>query len=266
MVSLTTNTDTGPVWVVTGASSGIGRAIALELAAPGASLCLQGCSNFAGICETADLAAQRGAASRIFMLDLSDPTACHTLVQGAFAAQDRVDGWIHVAGADVLTGSAAKQSFVAKLERLWRVDVQATILCTRLAGEQMRRQAGCSQRTPTILTMGWDQADSGMEGDSGQFFAATKGAVMAFTRSLAKSLGPDVRVNCIAPGWIQTLWGKSAPPHWDQRARGESMLGRWGTAEDIARVAKFLLSPESQFLNGQVVSVNGGWKPAWPAP
>lgn len=250
--------------MVTGASSGIGRAIALELAAPGASLCLQGCANVAGICETADLVAQRGAATRIFMLDLSDPSACHTLVQGAFAAHGRVDGWIHVAGADVLTGSASIQPFVSKLERLWRVDVQGTILCTRLAGEKMRLQARCSQRIPTILTMGWDQAEAGMEGDSGQFFAATKGAVMAFTRSLAKSLGPDVRVNCIAPGWIQTLWGKSAPPHWDQRARGESMLGRWGTAEDIAKVAKFLLGPESQFLNGQILAVNGGWKPAWP--
>lgn len=266
MVSLTTNTSNGPVWVITGASSGIGQAIALELAAPGAFLCLQGCSNVAGISETADLLAQRGASSRIFMLDLSEPTACHTLVLGAFAAHGRVDGWIHVAGADVLTRSASKLPFASKLERLWKVDVQGTILCTRLAGEQMRLQARCSQRTPTILTMGWDQAEAGMEGDSGQFFAATKGAVMAFTRSLAKSLGPDVRVNCIAPGWIQTLWGRSAPPHWDQRARGESMLGRWGTAQDIAKVAKFLLGPDSQFLNGQVVAVNGGWKPAWPVP
>jgi 3-oxoacyl-[acyl-carrier protein] reductase len=58
-----------------------------------------------------------------------------------------------------------------------------------------------------ILNIGWDQSDRGMEGDSGELFAAAKNAVMGFSRSLAVSLAPHVRVNCIAPGWIRTAWG-----------------------------------------------------------
>ncbi len=67
-----------------------------------------------------------------------------------------------------------------------------------------------------------------MEGESGQYFCAAKAAVAAFSKSLAKTVGPSVRVNCLAPGWIQTAWGQSASPEWDRRARGESLLGRWG--------------------------------------
>src|SRR6476659_5162933 len=109
-----------------------------------------------------------------------------------------------------------------------------------------------------ILNMGWDQAENGMAGDSGEFFAAVKGAVMSATRSLAKSLSPEVRVNCLAPGWIRTNWGENASVDWQERAKRESLSGRWGTPEDVARVACFLASPAAAFINGQVIPINGG--------
>jgi len=89
-------------------------------------------------------------------------------------------------------------------------------------------------------------------------FAAAKGAVAAFSRSLACSLAPEVRVNCLAPGWIKTAWGRQASESWQQRAAGASLLGRWGTPEDVARVARFLVSPAAGFLTGQTINVNGG--------
>jgi 3-oxoacyl-[acyl-carrier protein] reductase len=67
-----------------------------------------------------------------------------------------------------------------------------------------------------------------------------------------------VRVNCLAPGWIKTAWGQQASDAWQQRAVGESLLQRWGTPEDVARVARFLVSPAAAFVTGQVVAVNGG--------
>jgi 3-oxoacyl-[acyl-carrier protein] reductase len=112
-----------------------------------------------------------------------------------------------------------------------------------------------------ILNMGWDGAERGMAGPSGELFAATKGAVMAFSRSLARSLAPEVRVNCLAPGWIKTAWGEAASEVWQQRARRESLLGRWGTPEEVARAARFLVSPDAAFITGQVIAVNGGFDP-----
>jgi 3-oxoacyl-[acyl-carrier protein] reductase len=109
-----------------------------------------------------------------------------------------------------------------------------------------------------IINMGWDQAETGMAGDTGELFATAKGAVMAFTRSLAKTLAPEVRVNCLAPGWIKTAWGESANPAWQRRAQQESLLQRWGTPEDVAKAARFLASPAAQFITGQIIAVNGG--------
>jgi 3-oxoacyl-[acyl-carrier protein] reductase len=109
-----------------------------------------------------------------------------------------------------------------------------------------------------IVTVGWDQAETGMAGDSGELFAATKGAIMAFTRSLALSLAPSVRVNALAPGWIKTAWGENASAGWQERAVRETPLARWGTPEDVARVARFLVGPDAAFLTGQVLRVNGG--------
>ena len=106
--------------------------------------------------------------------------------------------------------------------------------------------------------MGWDQAAVGMEGESGELFGATKGAVMAFTKSLALSLAPKVRVNCLAPGWIRTAWGEEAPPEWQERVLQEVPLGRWGSPEDVAATARFLVSDAAAFISGQVVNINGG--------
>ena len=110
-----------------------------------------------------------------------------------------------------------------------------------------------------IVNMGWDQAQTGMAGDSGEMFAATKGSIIAFSRSLAKSLAPQVRVNCLAPGWIRTTWGEQASDYWQRRATSESSMGRWGTPEDVAHAAHFLVSPAASFITGQVIEVNGGF-------
>jgi 3-oxoacyl-[acyl-carrier protein] reductase len=97
-----------------------------------------------------------------------------------------------------------------------------------------------------------------MSGDAGQLFGTVKAAVMAFSRSLAKSLAPHVRVNCLAPGWIKTAWGEQASQYWQERAAEESLLGRWGTPEEVARAACFLASPAAGFLNGATIAIDGG--------
>ena len=81
---------------------------------------------------------------------------------------------------------------------------------------------------------------------------------MAFSKSLAVTLAPEVRVNCLAPGWIQTAWGKSASDTWQQRVQRETPLGRSGTPEDVAAAALWLVSPAAAYITGQVIRINGG--------
>ena len=109
------------------------------------------------------------------------------------------------------------------------------------------------------MTMGWDQAETGMEGDSGELFAATKGAVVAFTRSLAMSLAPTVRVNALAPGSVPTpgAVGLNDKAEYERRAR-TIPLRRLGHENDVSDAVVFLLSPAAAFVNGEILHVDGG--------
>lgn len=185
--------------------------------------------------------------------DLRDVAELVPFVERAFALEDGCDIWVNNAGADLLTGEDARLDYAGKLERLFEVDVRGTVLLSREVGRRMR-EAGSG----VILNIGWDQADRGMEGDSGELFATSKNAIMGFTRSLAVSLAPEVRVNCIAPGWIRTAWGEQASPLWQERVLRETPLRRWGTPHDIARLARFLVSAEADYITGQVINADGG--------
>jgi 3-oxoacyl-[acyl-carrier protein] reductase len=239
--------------IVLGSTSGIGRAVALALAGAGADVIVHGRSSKKAAEDVAGLVRERGGKSAVLMADLADRSSGDRLVDQAWSLWGGLDAWLHLAGADTLTGPAAKLSFDAKLDLLWSVDVVPTIRLCRSVGRRM-----VSQRSGSIVTMGWDQAETGMEGDSGELFAATKGAILAFTRSLALSLAPSVRVNAVAPGWIKTAWGKTASQAWQDRVIEETPLARWGTPEDVAAAACFLVSDAAAFLTGQIIRVNGG--------
>lgn len=239
--------------VVTGSSRGIGRAIALRLAAMGADVDLHARGPSVAIDEVRHQIGELGRGGKNYFADLGDAAARQSLLQQATSAGP-IDIWVNNAGADVLTGDASQLSFDEKLALLWQVDVQGTISLARAVGQEMK-----AQKSGTIVNIGWSQVDFGMEGESGEMFAATKGAIMSFTKSLARSLAPHVRVNCVAPGWIRTAWGEGTSEYWDQRARGESLLGRWGEVDDIAGVVGFLVSPAGSFVNGQVIAVDGGF-------
>jgi 3-oxoacyl-[acyl-carrier protein] reductase len=194
-----------------------------------------------------------GGTAHVLLADLADPQAATDFAAAAWDWRGTVDIWVNNAGVDVLTGEAARKSFDEKLGALWEVDVAATLRLAREIGRRMLERRG-----GTIINIGWDQAETGMAGDSGELFAAVKGAVMAFTRSLAHSLAPHVRVNCVAPGWIKTDWGASASDYWQARAVGDSLRERWGTPEDVARAIRYLASPAADFVTGHVLPVNGG--------
>jgi 2-amino-4-hydroxy-6-hydroxymethyldihydropteridine diphosphokinase len=243
---------TGMKALVTGSTSGIGRAIAVELASAGADVLIHG-RRLAAAEETTDLVQAQRVRTHWSLADLRRPEECARLVELAWKEWGGLDVWVNNAGADTLTGEAASWPFERKWEELLSVDVNATMFLSRTIGQRMKEQG-----RGVILNMGWDQAETGMEGESGQLFGAAKGAVMAFTKSLALALAPEVRVNCLAPGWIRTAWGEGASRSWQERVLRETPLGRWGTAEDVARAVRWLASPAAAYVTGQVIRLNGG--------
>lgn len=247
-------TDRQSRWaVVTGASSGIGEATALAVAHEGWNVVVH---YFRGKLAADNIAEQiRNAGRRALVLqaDIGDAHAVLKLVDESWGATGGIDAWVHLAGADLLTGTDAQLAFEAKLDVAVRVDLAGTVLTCRAIGKRMVKSG-----RGAIVTVGWDQAATGMEGDSGELFAAVKGGVMAFSRSLAKTLAPHVRVNCVAPGWIQTKWGKQASQKWQDRVRRETLLGRWGRPADVANCIAFLVSDDASFITGQTIAVNGG--------
>lgn len=261
------------VAVVTGASSGIGQAVAVEFARRSAHVFVHARSNQQGIDET--IAKIREARvqddtltvdsheirTQSALCDITSFDAASAMIDQAFQWHGYVDVWVNAAGADVLTGSARNQSFSEKLQSLMATDMLGTFLVSRNVAHRMVKSPPPNHRLPSIVHIGWDQSFEGMEGDSGQYFSAVKAAVAAFSKSLAKTVAPSVRVNCVAPGWIQTEWGKNSPEEWNQRAIGESLLQRWGTPDDVARVIASLSLGDGDFINGQTIAVNGGWQP-----
>ncbi len=245
----------GAVVLVTGGSSGIGRAIALAAAAEGAEVAITYRGNERGARETERELAAHGRRTAVFPLDLADPESIAALPALARGTMGRVDAWVNNAGADILTGAAARLSRLEKLDRLLAVDLRGTMLASWAAAELL----GAQPNGGVIINVSWDHAlSTGMEGTNPQMFSAAKGGVLSFSRSLARSVAPRVRVNILAPGWIETTFGEGADEDWRRRVAESTPLKRWGTPDDVAAAAVFLASPEASFLTGQTLMVNGG--------
>lgn len=238
--------------LVTGSSTGIGRAVVLECALAGADVVVN-CRQSIEKAETvAEEARALGVRADVICADVADEQDRRKLVRAAFDS-GRLDAIVNNAGADLLTTELRNAEFTQKLNVLVQTDMIGTIELSRAFGRRFQEQG-----RGAILNIGWDQSDRGMEGDSGELFATVKNAVMGFSRSLALSLAPDVRVNCIAPGWIRTGWGENVGDYWQQRVLSETPLKRWGEPQDIANMARFLLSDAAAYITGQVINVNGG--------
>jgi 3-oxoacyl-[acyl-carrier protein] reductase len=235
--------------VVTGGSSGIGRAIVVAFAAAGARVGIGFCRSLDAARELAD---ELGAGHPLLQADLSTLEGCTSIVAEAFGALDHVDVWVNNAGADVLTGEARSWPDERKLERLIDVDLKATIRCSRLVAARMR-SGGC------IVNIGWDHATmDGMAGENPELFAAVKGGVLGFSKSFARSVAPGIRVNVLCPGWVETAYGAGVDRAFYAKVAAATPLGRWGQPEDLAGAAVWLASPAAAFVTGQAINVNGG--------
>jgi len=244
--------------LVTGASSGIGRAIAIAAARAGADVALTYARRETGARETAQVIGELGRRATVLHLDLGDAARLeHSLAALADKAQTdlgHIDVWVNSAGADILTGDGARLSDEAKLDRLIAVDLRGTVLASWRAATLL----AAHERGGAIINMSWDHALTGMAGRNPQLFAAVKGGVQSFSKSLARSVAPRVRVNVLAPGWIETAFAADLTPARRSAIAAATPLGRWGTPDDVAAAAVYLASPAAAFITGQTILVNGG--------
>jgi 3-oxoacyl-[acyl-carrier protein] reductase len=240
--------------LVTGASSGIGRAIALAAARAGADVAITYRENEQGAREVEREIQALGRRAAILRLDLRDVQSLNGVGSGARDALGRLDVWVNNAGADILTGAGAKLSPLEKIDTVLAVDLRGTMLASWQAAELFAKQDAGG----VIINMSWDHVTFGMQGLNPQIYGAAKGGVLAFSKCLARSVAPRVRVNILAPGWIETSFGAGANEGLRRSVAESTPLKRWGTPEDVAGAAVFLASSAAEFLTGQTIMVGGG--------
>lgn len=232
--------------LITGASGGIGSAIAQRLAQEGYLPVLHYCSHGEGIEEKA---AELGGFS--VQANLADTQEIERMTETVLSRTGRVD--VLVNNAAVSISGLLTDITPAERRRLFDVNVLGTIECTRAFLPQMiRRKSGCILNISSM----WGQVGASCEVD----YSASKAAVIGFTKALAQEVAPSgIRVNCIAPGVIRTKMLDCYDAGTLHALAEETPLGRLGTPEDIAAAAAFLCHYSSDFITGQVLGVNGGF-------
>lgn len=240
--------------LVTGASSGIGRAIALAAARAGADVALTYRANEPGARSVEQQIRRLGRRTAAIRFDLTDESSVAALAGAAREALGRIDAWVNNAGADILTGANAALSDREKLDLLLAADLRGTVLTSWRAVEVL----GAQPEGGVIINMSWDHALTGMEGRNPELFSAVKGGVLAFSKSLARSAAPRVRVNIVAPGWIDTAFAEGLGEERKRPVADATPLRRWGTPEDVAGAVVFLASPAAAFITGHTLVVGGG--------
>ncbi len=239
----------GKIALVTGAARGIGRAICLELAARGADIVAVG-RQLETCEETAAAVRGLGRSAAAVEMDLASSASIDAGATAALQAFGRVDILVNNAGItrDNILLRLTEEDWDAVLD----TNLKGAFLLTKaVARDMLRRRAGAIVNLSSVV---------GLAGQAGQCnYAASKAGLIAFTKSAAREFASrGIRVNAIAPGFIQTRMTDALPEALREKSLAMIPLARFGTPEDIARAAAFLVSDDASYITGQVLSVNGG--------
>jgi len=242
----------GRVALVTGGGSGIGRAISLALADAGATVGIHFHSSSRDAQDTLNAIQKSGGNGMLLAADLSDENAAINLVDRVIAQAGRLDILINNAGSP-LQFTPIEKCPTDLWRRVFDLNVTAAFLVTRQAIPHLKKSGkGCIVNNLSL------SVQTGGAGGGGPY-AAAKGALQVLTRTLARELAPQIRVNAIMPGVIETRHHEMfSTPAKMADYRKQTPLGRNGNADEVARAVLFLASDDASFVNGALLDINGG--------
>ena len=241
----------GRTTVVTGASSGIGRAIAEAMAEAGANLVLVG-RDEERLREAVAAVKERGSEAEAAAVELTADNAASTIIAAAMKRFSALNILVNCAG--IFEPQSFETQPLESFDRQMAVNVRAPFALTQAALPHLRPDGAVVNISSIAGYAGFPLSAA---------YCATKGAVELMTRALAAELGPQgVRVNCVAPGNIRTPMNAgqfAASPEYERSLEDKTPLGRIGETEDIAAAVVYLASPAAKFVNGASWLVDGGW-------
>ncbi len=239
----------GKTALITGAGTGIGRSIALRLAAAGADIAINYSRSEKEALQTQKAVEESGVRSLVYKADVADDDQVRAMVGETIKKLGRLDILVNNAGVTYFVEHADLEGLKAEYwDRIMAVNVKGMFFCCRAAAEELKKRKGCIINITSI---------AGLTGlGSSIAYAASKAAAISLTKSVARVMAPEVRVNSIAPGVVLTRWVEGQEDHVQRLAEG-SPMGRVATAEDISEVAYALIT-QAGFVTGQSIVVDGG--------
>lgn len=241
----------GKTAIVTGASRGVGRATASRLAEAGSNVVINYLQNHTEADETVRLCEEKGVHAVAFQGDVSNPATAKKLAEKAVAEFGTID--LLVCNAGVWEGAPIDEMPEEVWTKVINTNLKSAWAMTRSCVPYMKKQPAAA-----IVMV---SSTSGQRGEANYSnYSASKGGMISFTKALACELAPKIRVNCVAPGWIETAMVRPAFDDADyERSVIESIpLKRIATTDDVALSICFLLSPWSQHITGEILNINGG--------
>ncbi len=250
-IQLPANLLAGKTAIVTGASRGVGRATALRLAEAGANVVVNYLSNDAEAFETVEECKNKGVGAIAVKADVSEFLGAQLVAQQTLEAFGRID--LLVCNAGVWDGAPIEDMSEELWNKVINTNLKSAWACVKACVPAMKKQ-----HSGAIVMV---SSTSGQRGEANYSnYSASKGGMISFTKALASELCPKIRVNAVAPGWIETAMVREVfnDEDYKQKVLKSSPLERMAETDDVAIAICFLLSDWSRHITGEIMNINGG--------